>query len=155
MAKALRKTIRRKHSRRSHVFGWIITAFALLMAFSGGFVLDFRTVITLVAVLAIVSALLFEDRLNAAIAKKRLLPGTEKAVSVFRENDFTTTTEAGITEWNYEKILGIAETEHFFVFILSVSHAQLYDKRSLQGGSVEAFRIFIEETTGKTIQNIE
>ena len=26
MAKALRKTIRKKHSRRSHIFGWIVSA---------------------------------------------------------------------------------------------------------------------------------
>ena len=155
MAKALRKTIRKKHSRRSHIFGWIITAVALILMFSGGFTLDMRSVITLAAVLAIVSALLFEDRLNAAVAAKRLLPGTEKAVAVFSEEGFKTTTEIGSTDWNYEKIQIIAETSDFFVFILNASHAQLYDKRSLQGGSAEEFRCFIEKITGKTVQTVK
>ncbi len=76
MARALRKTVRKKHSRRSHVFGWIITVFAVLLIFPIGernFILDFRTVLTLIAVLVIVVTLLFEDRINGYIAKKRML----------------------------------------------------------------------------------
>lgn len=154
MAKALRKTIRKKHSRRSHVFGCIVTALGLLLIISKGFVFDFRTIITLAAVIIILIALLFEDRLNGYVAKKRLLPGTEKAVAVFSESGFTSTTDIGKTEWNYDKIMMIAETDNFFVFIYNQSHAQLYDKQHLQGGVVEDFRRFIETATGKQIQKI-
>ena len=31
MAHGLRKTIRKKHSRRSHVFGWFVVALTLLL----------------------------------------------------------------------------------------------------------------------------
>ena len=72
MAKALRKTIRRKHSRRSHLFGWIVTVLGLFLVVAN-FALDFRTIVTLVAVLAIVIALVFEDTINGYMAKKRLL----------------------------------------------------------------------------------
>ena len=41
MARALRKTVRKKHSRRSHVFGWIVVAFSLLLLLSEGFAVDF------------------------------------------------------------------------------------------------------------------
>ena len=81
MAKALRKTVRKKHSRRSHTFGWIITILALLLLFRTGPAVDLRTVVTLGAVLAILLALLFEDNLNGYIAKSRLLPGTDSAMS--------------------------------------------------------------------------
>lgn len=155
MAKALRKTIRKKHSRRSHVLGWIVTVLALLFLAANGFTFDLRTVVTVTAVLVIFITLLFEDRINGCTAKKRLLAGTERAVTVFRENGFISTTEVGKTEWNYDKILTIAETGDFFVFIFSVSHAQLYDKRSLQGGTADDFRRFIEAATGKQIQSIK
>ena len=153
MARALRKTVRKKHSRRSHIFGWIVTVLGLLLAVKN-FAFDFRTVVTLIAVAAILIALIFEDRINGSAAKKRLLPGTEKAVSVFTEEGFTSETDVGKTEWNYDKILVIAETADFFVFIFSASHAQLYDKRSLQGGTVDEFRRFIEAATGKQAQPI-
>jgi len=155
MAKALRKTIRKKHSRRSHVVGWIVIALAVLLLAANDFVFDFRTVVTMVVVLALLITLLFEDRINGFVAKKRLLAGTETAVTLFRENGFLSTTEVGKTEWNYDKILTIAETGDFFVFIFSVSHAQLYDKRSLRGGTADDFRRFIEAATGKQVQRIK
>ena len=154
MAKALRKTIRKKHSRRSHVMGWIVTALALMLLASNA-AWDFRTVITGIAAAAIFIVLLFEDRINGYVAQKRMLPGTEKALAVFTETGFVSTTEVGKTEWNYDKIMMIAENADFFVFIFSKSHAQLYDKGSLQGGTAEEFRRFIEAAAGKQVQLIK
>ena len=66
-----------------------------------------------------------------------------------------TTTSIGTTKWKYDKILHIAELHDFIVFIFSASHAQLYDKRTLQGGSIEDYRSFIETVTGKRIEYIK
>ncbi len=153
MAKGLRKTIRKKHSRRSHIFGWIVTVLGILLVIAD-FALDFRTVITSLAILMIFLVLLFEDRINGWVAKKRLLPGTEKATAVFTEEEFVSTTEVGTTQWRYDKILLLGETADYFVFIFSMSHAQVYDKRSITGGTAEEFRGFIEERTGKKVQAI-
>lgn len=154
MAKALRKTIRKKHSRRSHIFGWIVTVLAALLLISNGFLLNFRTIATSVAILAILTALLFEDRINGYMAKKRLPPGTEKAAAVFSDAGFISQTDLGKSEWHYDKIMILAETADFFVFIFSASHAQLYDKRHLQGGTADDFHRFIEAATGKQVQAI-
>lgn len=154
MAKALRKTIRKKRSRRSHIFGWIVAALGLLLVISRGFAPDFRTIATLAAILMILIILLFEDKINGFVAKKRLLPGTQKAVTIFSEDGFASTTAIGKSEWSYDKIIMIAETSDFFVFIFSASHAQLYDKRHLQGGTADEFRHFIEKATGKQVQPV-
>lgn len=154
MAKALRKTIRKKHSRRSHIFGWLVIALGALFIFIEP-TLDFRTILTLAAVLILFAVLILEDRLNGFVAEKRLLAGTEKAVATFSENSYISTTELGKTEWGYDKIIMLAETADFFVFIFSKSHAQLYDKRSLQGGTPDDFRKFIEAVTGKQVQPIK
>ncbi len=154
MAKALRKTIRAKHSRRSHIFGWIVSILGLLLVISKGLSFDFRTIITLAAVIVILLALLLEDKINGYEAKKRLLPGTEKAVTTFSESGFISTTEVGKSEWNYDKVMIVAETADFFVFVFGTSHAQLYDKRHLQGGTSDDFRRFIETATGKQVQKI-
>ena len=90
MAKCLRKTIRKKKSKRSHIFGWLVVVLAVLLSFvSGdeGFVIDLRTIITWTAGAAIVIALVFEDQINGYFARKRMLKGTEKAVSVFDMED--------------------------------------------------------------------
>lgn len=158
MAKTLRKTIRRKHSRRSHIFGWIVVALALLLAFFAGeegFVLDARTIFTFFVSAVMVGALIFEDALNGYIARKRTLPGTDKSVCTFTEDGYKSVTEIGTTEWAYDKPVVLAETEEYFVFIFSASHAQLYDKRSISGGTADEFRTFIEEKTGKVIQKVK
>ena len=48
----------------------------------------------------------------------------------------------------------LAEADDYFVFIFSQSHAQVYDKKSISGGTIEEFREFIKGVTGKEIQAI-
>ena len=76
MAKCIRKTARAKRSKRSHIFGWIVIALALLLSFSSGdegFTITFRAVITWIAAAVMLFVLLFEDQINGYFAKKRML----------------------------------------------------------------------------------
>lgn len=158
MAKAMRKTVRRKHSRRSHVFGWIVLALGLLLSivnFLDGDPIGFSAVITWAAMAVILGALLFEDRINGWVAWKRLLPGTERAAAIFRPDDFDTETDVGKSRWKYDKIQLVAETDGYFVFIFSPSHAQIYDKAHLSGGTPDEFREFIEKVTGTPVQYVK
>ena len=158
MAKALRKTVRKKKNRRSRIFGWVVVVLALLLMFFAGdegFRLDLRTVVTGIVVLIMIAALIWEDQMNGYFARKRMLPGTDKAEAVFGEEEYTSETAAGRTQWKYEKIDVFAEDEAYFIFVFGVNHAQVYDKRSLSGGTEELFRSFIEEKTGKTVIHLE
>ena len=156
MAKCIRKTARAKHSKRSHILGWIVIALALLLSFSSGdegFVITLKTVITWIAAAVMLIVLLFEDKINGYFARKRMLKGTERANSTFDTDNldkFTSETEVGKTEFSYDKIALLAETDRYFVFVFSASHAQVYDKNSLSGGTVNEFREFIVQRTQKT-----
>ena len=157
MAKALRKTIRKKRSRRSHIFGWIVIVLALLLSMApgeNGFEITFKTIVTWLATLVMLIVLIWEDALNGYIARKRMLPGTEKTTTVFNGEGYYSTSEFGKSEWKYDKIHRIVELKGYFAFIFSASHAQVYSKRHLSGGSVDEFRQFIEEMTGKTVEKI-
>ena len=152
MARALRKTVRKKKSRRTHILGWLLTALCVVLILIGE--PGFRRNVSVAAAVVMWLTMIFEDRINGFFAKKRMLPGTEKAVTVFSEAGYVTETEAGKTEWKYDTIIAIAESREFFVFLLSMNHGQLYDKGSVQGGTAEEFRRFLEENTGKPIQSI-
>ena len=157
MAKALRKTIRKKHSRRSHIFGVIVVIFAILLTLPLGdkeFVLDFRTIITWLVSAVLIFVLLFEDKINGYIARKRMLPGLYKSFVTFSADSYYSETEIGNSEFKYNNIISLAETADYFVFIFSQSHAQVYDKKSISGGTIEEFREFIKGVTGKEIQKI-
>lgn len=153
MAKGLRKSVRRKRSRRSHILGWLVIALAVFLVVRSR-ALNFRAVITLLAAAIVLLALLFEDHLNGFFAKKRMLPGTGKAISHFTNDFYSSETEIGKTEFHYEYITALAESEDYFIFLFGNNHAQVYDKRTLSGGSIDAFRSFIQEKTQKTVFRI-
>ena len=161
MAKCIRNTARAKRSRRSHTFGWIVIALALLLSFASGdedFTVTFNTVLTWLVAAVILVTLVFEDQLNGYVAGKRMLKGTEKAVSTFdteNSDTFISETEVGKSEFSYDKIAMIAETDRYFVFVFSASHAQIYDKNTLSGGTVNGFREFRTQRTEKTVEKVK
>ena len=158
MAKALRQTVRKKHSRRSHIWGWIIIVVAVLLTLPLGeekFVVDFKTIITWIATVAILIVLLFEDQINGYVARKRMLAGTDRATSVFNEEGYSSISDMGKTEWHYANIQLLAETGRYFVFIFDKSHAQVYDKNNISGGTPDEFRSFISEKTSKEVERIK
>lgn len=154
MAKGLRKTVRKKHSRRSHIFGWIVIALGLLLSWPSEEV-KASDVLVWAAIAVMLGALLFEDRLNGYFARKKMLPGTSHAKAIFTEDGYRSETQMGNTEWKYENITAMAETKDYFVFLFSKNHAQVYDKRTLTGGTADEFRAFMQEKTGKAIEIVK
>lgn len=154
MAKGLRKTVRKKRSRRSHIFGWIVIALGLLLSWPSGDV-NRGDVVTWITIAVMLGALLFEDRLNGYFARKKMLPGTSHAKAIFTEDGYRSETQMGNTEWKYENITAMAEMQDYFVFLFSKNHAQVYDKRTLTGGTADEFRAFMQEKTGKAIEIVK
>ena len=155
MAKGLRKTVRKKRSRRVHIFAAVVLVLGILTILAtvaGGEPLGASGVVTLLVVILVS---LFEDRLNAWFAKKRLLPGTEHAAATFEEDGYVSATGVTESRFSYAQIVAVAETARYFVFALSSHHTQAYDKRTIRGGSVEDFRAFIAEKTGKPVEEIK
>lgn len=157
MAKALRKTARRKSSKRSHIFGIAVMILAVVLTLPIGekeFVLDFRTILTWAIAAIIFFTLIFEDSINGYVARKRILPGLAKSTVTFKEDGYHAETEIGSSDFMYSTIQGLAESEDYLMFIFGKNHAQVYNKNSISGGTIEEFREFITAVTGKTIQRI-
>ncbi|MBQ4094071.1 MAG: YcxB family protein, partial [Oscillospiraceae bacterium] len=142
MARALRKTLRRRQSRRTHVFGWILVVLAVALRLPWGgepFVLDRAGVITFAAAAAIVVVLLFEDAINGYFARRRMLPGALQEHAVFTQEGYVSANALGQTSWQYDNILQLVQMEGYFVFLFSKSHAQIFARASLAGGSEQQF----------------
>lgn len=159
MSRALRKTVRKGHSTRSHIFGWIVAVIGLLLLLpldGQPFEISFKTIATAVAVLVLLFVLIKEDTINGYFALRRQLPQLLSSKTVFStaEAVYHSSTEVGNSEFRYDNLIALAETTKFFVFIFSKSHAQVYDKSSITGGTIEAFRKFIQEITGLPIQKV-
>ncbi len=155
LARALRKTVRRKRNRRTHILGWIVLVLAGLLVFGRGFAWSMQSIVTLAVMLVMLITLLWEDQINGYIARKRLLKGLEQSETIFHEEGYETVTAVGKTQWTYEVIQQIAELKDCFVFIFDQSHGQVYDKSGFTEGTVEEFRSFIEGKTKKEVKTIK
>ena len=156
-ARAMRKVLRRKRSILWAVFGWSVFFInaLLLIPFDGEpFTLDAGTVISLLVEVMLLSVLPFQDRFNGMIACKNTLAGTKDYHVVFGEESYTVT-EVTTSTFRYELIDAMAESQDYIIFLMKKRYAQPLDKRTLTGGTVEEFKRFLEEKTGKTFRHVK
>ena len=156
-SRAMRKVLRRKRSILWAVFGWSVFIFnALLIPFNGEpFTLDASTVISLLVEVMLLSVLLFQDRFNGMIARKNALAGTKEYHVAFGEDSYTVVTAATTSTFRYELIDALAESQDYIILLMKKRYAQPLDKRTLTGGTVEEFKRFLEEKTGKTFRRVK
>ncbi len=152
MARALRKTSRKKGSKVRYFFLALIVVlcvFFTLPAAGQQFAITGRVVFTWLVTALLFVTLVFEDKLNGFFANRRAIVKNDVVSAVFTEDGYTTISTMGQTKWAYDKIRFLAESQTHFVFVLSNNHGQAYDKRSFEGGSLEAFRGLLKEWTEK------
>lgn len=157
LARGLRKTVRHRSSRRMRMFGWFVVIFGLLTSLlprPEGHIVDFGRVVTWVALVIIVLTMIFEDNINGYFARRKLLAGTERAFTSFNKEGFISENKIGTSEFDYYNIQELAETKDYFIFIYDRNHAQVYDKRTITGGSPDEFRFFIESMTDISVESI-
>lgn len=153
MARAIRKTIRAKAGRRVRLYAWIIIGLlAVSLWLSWGNIWQTAANCAVIAALLLVSWK--EDALNGYFAKRRALPGTDAADTAFYPDHFLVKTAAAESKWQYDKILALAETGEYLVFVMGKDHALAMEKAMLAGGSLPEFRRFLEEKSGQSIRSI-
>ena len=157
-SRAMRKVLQRKSSILWAIFGWSVFFInaLLLIPFDGEtFTLDASTVISLLVEVMLLSVLLFQDRFNGMIARKNALAGTKEYHVAFGEDSYTVVTEVTTSTFRYELIDALAESQDYIIFLMKKRYAQPLDKRTLTGGTVEEFKRFLEEKTGKTFRRVK
>ena len=157
-SRAMRRVLRRKRSSIWAIFGWSVFFInaLLLIPFDGEpFALDVRTVTSLLVEVMLLSVLLFQDRFNGMIACKNTLAGTKDYHIAFGEESYTVVTEVITSTFRYEMIDAMAESQDYMILLMKKRFAQPLDKRTLTGGTVEEFKRFLEEKTGKTFRRVK
>lgn len=153
MARAVSKTVRAKRSRIVRIWAWIIIVLlAVSLWISWGNV--WQTAADCIVIAALLVIGWKEDALNAYFARRKALPGTDAADTNFYPDHFLVKTAAAESKWQYDKILALAETGAYLVFVMGKNHALAFEKAALEGGSLPEFRRFLEEQSGQKIQDI-
>ena len=157
-SRAMRKVLRRKRNIIWAIYGWSVFFIntLLLIPFDGEvFTLDASTAILLLVEVMLLSALLFQDRINGMIACKNTLAGTKNYHIMFGEESYTVVTEVTTSTFRYELIDAMAESQDYMILLMKNRFAQPLDKRTLTGGTVEECKRFLEEKTGKTFRRVK
>ena len=87
-----------------------------------------------------------------------ILTGESRAysdVTYIGEDGYTIKTSVTESKFSYAQIRAVAEMPRYLVLALSNNQAQAFDKESLSGGTIEEFRAFLADKTGKTVQQIK
>ena len=149
LCRAARKTVQNWRNVIRAVC-WVIFALGVVIL-AASLLLDGQLEFGLLAAVAVLLLLLlFEDRLNGCISLRRLIPGTAHSVTVFSGDAYTVTTDALKTRYQYENITTLCESERYFFLLLGNKHGQIFDKQGFQQGDPDAFRVWLEQRTGKT-----
>ena len=93
--------------------------------------------------------------LNGMIARKNALAGTKEYHVAFGEDSYTVVTAVTTSTFHYELIDALAESQDYIILLMKKRYAQPLDKRTLTGGTVEEFKRFLEEKTGKTFRRVK
>lgn len=153
MARALRKTVRKTSTRRVRILGWAIFALAgLMLVLSDGSLVS--KVLDGIAMVLILVVQVWGDAINGWVAKRRILPGAELCSTQFYTDYYASKAAGASTRWEYGSIVAVVESRDYFFFILGKNHAQAYQKSQLKGGTVDGFRSFLEQRTGKAVEQI-
>ena len=153
MARAVRKTVRARRSRWVRIYAWVIIGLLLVSLWlSWGNTWQTAANCAVIAVLLIISGK--EDALNGYFARRKALPGTDCADTVFYPDCFLVKTAAAESKWSYDRILALAETRNYFLLVMGKHHALALDKGALEGGGTPELGRFLEEKSGRRIQNI-
>lgn len=83
--------------------------------------------------------MIFEDKINGYVARKRMLPRLDKATATFKAEGYHSETEIVTSEFKYSTIMLLVETADYFVFVFSQNHAQVYNKKALRVALLKNF----------------
>lgn len=155
MAKAARKTTRWKTCIAVRVFGALAFVAAMVMGmmrFQSG---DPHWWIDWALAFGLLLLIQMEDAMNGRSAMRQVTPENAEIATIFTEDGYTNTTSAAEGHWTYDKIQVPCEMKDYFVLLIGKRQGQVYDKDGFVQGSVDEFRSFISEKTGKPVKYIK
>ena len=134
---AMRKTVGKKRRRNQCILGGVVLLAGLvriILAFWKGS-WDGTVAVSVAAIALVLYTILCEDRINSKNQSKTMGAEQPHIFASFLEEDYCTVMDGNEMRREYEEVKYLAETERYFALILGPRHAQLYDKRSITGGT--------------------
>ena len=151
MAKAIRRGLQEEQDKKSKIIGWIFVVLtAAILAFSGKF--GWMQIVALILVACFAAYLIWQDTVNGYLALKKLPVNMRTGKWLFREDGYFSDTEAGESDYSYENIFMIVESQGYMILVFHEGTAHIIDISTIQGGTADDFRRLLRKKTSLTIQ---
>ena len=154
LSKGARKTMRRNRNRMVRTMAALVIALNVFFAWVSLQAGDSRWWLNGALALFLLVIVVWEDRLNGKFRAKHVLPDAREVTASFGPDGYTSTSMAAESSFTYDQIRTVCETSEYFLFYLDRSLGQIYRKDGFTKGTAMAFREFIVQKTGLTVQNI-
>ena len=151
MAKAIRKGLQEEQDKKSKIIGWGFVILALLiLLFSGKF--GWMQIVGGILVVCFACYLIWQDNVNAFFALQKLGVKLRKGQWLFREDGYFSNTELGESDYSYENIFMMVESQEYMFLVFHEGTAHIIDMSTVQGGTADDFRRLLRKKTSLTIQ---
>ena len=151
MAKAMRTGLQEAQDKRSKIIGWSLVALTvLILLFSATF--GWIQIAATVFIAAFACYLIWQDKVNGYVALRKLPANMRSGKWLFREDGYFSDTEAGESDYSYENIFMMVESQGYMILVFHEGNAHIIDCSTIQGGTVQDFRRLLRKKTSLTIQ---
>lgn len=151
MAKAIRTGLQEEQDKKSKIIGWIfvvLTVFILLLSDRFGWM----QIAASILITGFAAYLIWQDHVNGYLALRKLPKKMRTGKWLFRDDGYFSDTEAGESDYSYNNIFLMVESQGYMMLVFHEGTAHVIDMSTIQGGTVQDFRKLLRRQTSLTIQ---
>ena len=154
LARAARKTLRRKKSRRLHLLMDAVALVSIALALPARMAGRPQWWLDLTLAFLLLALIRLEDAINGLAALYQVRPEDRTVTALFREDQYVCITPSEKVWCFYGQVLAVCETAGYFILLLDERHGQIFDKGGFKTGDPAAFRAFLAYRTGLPVRQI-
>lgn len=153
MAKAIRKGLQEEQDKKSKIIGWVFVALTvLILLFSKTF--GWMQIAASVIIAVFAAYLIWQDQVNGYFAMKKLPEKMRTGKWLFREDGYFSDSEAGESDYSYQNIFMMVESQGYMILVFHEGKAQIIDLSTIQGGTAADFRKLLRRQTNLSIHTV-
>jgi len=153
MAKAIRKGLQEEQDKKSKIIGWVFVALTvLILLFSKTF--GWMQIVASVIIAVFAAYLIWQDQVNGYFAMKKLPEKMRTGKWLFREDGYFSDSEAGESDYSYQNIFMMVESQGYMILVFHEGKAQIIDLSTIQGGTAADFRKLLRRQTNLSIHTV-
>ena len=153
MARAIRAGLQEEQDKKSKIIGWVFVALTvLILLFSERF--GWMQIAACILIAGFAAYLIWQDPVNGYLALKKLPQKMRTGKWLFREEGYFSDTEAGESDYSYENIFIMVESQGYMILVFHEGKAHVIDMSTIQGGTADDFRRMLRRKTSLPIQKV-